>query len=60
MNHGLQLMPFARDAEAHSLCAAAAPVAIRRWRALSAERRLALVEQSLARSGVDDGYPLAL
>lgn len=34
--------------------------AIRRWRVLDAERRLAIIEASLARSGVGDGYPLAL
>jgi hypothetical protein len=34
--------------------------AIRRWRALDAERRLAIIEASLAGHGVTDGYPLAL
>lgn len=37
----------------------AAP-AIRRWRALDAERRLAIIEESLAGTGVTDGFPLAL
>jgi hypothetical protein len=60
MTYGLQSIALGPDAAIHGCGGDQASSATRRWRALDAERRLAIIEASLARSGVRDGYPLAL
>ncbi len=60
MTYGLQSIALGLDAAIRGRGSDQASSAIRRWRVLDAERRLAIIEASLARSGVRDGYPLAL
>ncbi len=59
MAYGLQTTSLALDSGVPQFSGAHRP-AVRRWRALSPDRRLALIEQSLAGTGVNDGLPLAL
>ena len=60
MTYGLQTPSLALDGGQPYRGGQRPTAAIRRWRALDAERRLAIIEASLAGSGVADGYPLAL
>lgn len=60
MTYGLQTTSLALEASQPYRGGQRTSAAIRRWRALDAERRLAIIEASLAGSGVTDGYPLAL
>ena len=61
MAYGLQSTSLALSNGAQPFFEPARPMsAVRRWRTLPADRRLALIEQSLAGAGVNDGYPLAL
>ena len=58
MAYGLQSTSRALGA-VQALAVAEAPM-LRTWRTLDADRRLALIEQSLGGCGIRDGYPLAL
>lgn len=60
MTYGLQTTSLARETSRPYRSAQRPSAAIRRWRALDAERRVAIIEASLAGTGVTDGYPLAL
>jgi len=60
MDCGQQSTPLALSNGALPFSGAHRLSAVRGWRALPADRRLAIIEESLARSGVADGYPLAL
>ena len=60
MTYGLQSTSLALEMGQPYRGGRRAAPTTRRWRALDAERRLAVIEESLARTGVNDGYPLAL
>lgn len=60
MAYGLQTTSLALETGQPYRGAQRSSPAVRRWRALDAERRLAIIEESLAGSGVRDGFPLAL
>ena len=60
MNRGLQTTPFTPADGMNARRCSRSAVSLGGWRRLTAECRLAAVEETLARSGIQDGYPLAL
>jgi hypothetical protein len=60
MAYGLQSSSLVLDTVQPYRGGQRAAPASRHWRALDSERRLAIIEESLARTGISDGYPLAL